>query len=68
MHISPSCTLTEQMVLGTIIYIIIVIIAIIIIIALLKFLFQLFFIAPIGIDALDQEIFNRVIFALAPSR
>jgi hypothetical protein len=56
------------MVLGTIIYIIIVIIAIIIIIAVLKFLFQLFFIAPIGIDALDQEIFNRVIFALAPSR
>jgi hypothetical protein len=25
----------------------------------LKFLFQLFFIAPIGIDALDQEIFNK---------
>jgi hypothetical protein len=54
------------MVLGTLIYIIIIIVAIIIIIALLKFLFQLFFIAPIGIDALDQEIF-RVIFTLQPS-
>ncbi|CAN5513202.1 hypothetical protein BH18THE2_BH18THE2_27880 [soil metagenome] len=52
------------MVLGTIIYIIIVIIAIIIIIALLKFLFQLFFIAPIGIDALDQEIFNKSLLSL----
>jgi hypothetical protein len=56
------------MVLGTLVYIIIIIVAIIIIIALLKFLFQLFLIAPIGIDALDQEIFNRVIFGLAPSR
>jgi hypothetical protein len=56
------------MVVSTIIYIIIVIIAIIIIIALLKFLFQLFFIVPIGIDAMDQEHFNRVIFTLAPSR
>jgi hypothetical protein len=58
----------NKMVVGTIIYIIIVIIAIIIIIALLKFLFQLFFIAPLGIDAIDQELFNRVIFTLAPSR
>jgi hypothetical protein len=56
------------MVVSTIIYIIIVIIAIIIIIALLKFLFQLFFIAPLGIDAIDQELFNRVIFTLSPSR
>ncbi|CAN5313491.1 hypothetical protein BH18THE2_BH18THE2_38770 [soil metagenome] len=55
------------MVLGTLIYIIIIIVVIIVIIALLKFLFQLFFIAPIGIEALDLEIFNRVIFALQPS-
>jgi hypothetical protein len=52
------------MVLGTLIYIIIIIVAIIVIIALLKFLFQLFFVAPIGIDALDLEVFNRLIFAL----
>ena len=52
------------MVLGTIIYIIIVIVAIIIIIALLKFLFQLFFIAPIVIDAGDLEIFNGLSSAL----
>ena len=56
------------MVLGTLIYIIIIIVVIIVIIALLKFLFQLFFIAPVGIDALDQEIFSRVTFALQPLR
>ena len=56
------------MVLGTLIYIIIIIVAIIVIIALLKFLFQLFFIAPIGIDTLDLEVFNRAIFALQPTR
>ena len=50
------------MVLGMLIYIIIII-AIIVIIALLKFLFQLFFIAPVGIDALDLEVFNRAIYA-----
>jgi hypothetical protein len=55
------------MVLGTIIYIIIVIVAIIIIIALLKFLFQLFFITPIGIDAWDLETFNRLSYALQPA-
>ena len=55
------------MVLGTIIYIIIVIVAIIIIIALLKFLFQLFFIALIGIDTSDLEIFNRLSLALQPT-
>ena len=38
------------MVLGTLVYIIIIIIVIIIIIALLKFLFQLFFIIPVGTD------------------
>jgi hypothetical protein len=55
------------MVLGTIIYIIIVIVAIIIIIALLKFLFQLFFIAPIGIDAGNLETFYRLSYALQPA-
>jgi hypothetical protein len=39
-----------KMVLGTLIYIIIIIIVIIVIIALLKFLFQLFFIMPVGVD------------------
>jgi uncharacterized membrane protein len=38
------------MVLGTIVYVILVIIAIIIIILLLKFLFQLFFVIPVGMD------------------
>jgi hypothetical protein len=56
------------MVLGTLVYIIIIIVAIIIIIALLKFLFQLFFIAPVGIDALDLEVYNRAIFALQHSQ
>ena len=56
------------MVLGTLIYIIIIIVVIIIIIALLKFLFQLFFVAPIGIDSLDSEIFGRAIMVLHPLR
>ena len=38
------------MVLGTLVYIIIIIIVIIVIIALLKFLFQLFFVIPVGTD------------------
>jgi hypothetical protein len=50
------------MVLSTLIYIIIIIVAIIVIIALLKFLFQLFFIAPIGIDTLDLEMYNKALF------
>ena len=54
------------MVLGTLIYIIIIIVAIIVIIALLKFLFQLFFIAPVGFDALDLEIYSRAVFAAQP--
>ena len=56
------------MVLGTLVYIIIIIVAIIIIIALLKFLFQVFFIAPVGVDALDLEVYSRAIFALQPSQ
>jgi hypothetical protein len=55
------------MVLGTLVYIIIVIVAIIVILALLKFLFQLFFIGPTGIEAMDLEIFNKVILSLQPS-
>jgi hypothetical protein len=50
----------------TLIYIIIIIVAIIVIIALLKF--QLFFIAPVEIEALDLEIYSRAIFALQPSQ
>ena len=38
------------MVLGTLVYVILVIVAIIIIIFLLRYLFQLFFVTPIGID------------------
>jgi hypothetical protein len=56
------------MVLGTLIYIIIIIVAIIVIIAVLKFLFQLFFIAPVGIETLDLETYSRAIFALPPSQ
>jgi hypothetical protein len=52
------------MVLGTLIYIIIIIVAMLVIIAQLKCLFQLFFIAPVGIDGMDLEVFNRAIFAL----
>jgi hypothetical protein len=38
------------MVLGTLLYVILVIIAIVIIILLLKYLFQLFFVIPVGTD------------------
>ena len=38
------------MVIGTLVYIIVIIIVVIVIIALLKFLFQLFFVIPIGTD------------------
>jgi hypothetical protein len=67
MHISFIAPGSE-MVLSTLIYIIIIIVAIIVIIALLKFLFQLFFIAPIGIDALDLEMYSKAVFALHPSQ
>ena len=67
MHISFIAPESE-MVLSTLIYIIIIIVAIIVIIALLKFLFQLFFIAPIGIDALYLEMYSKAVFALHPSQ
>ena len=54
------------MVLGTLIYIIMIFVAMIIIIALLKFLFQLFFIAPVGIDASDLEVLTKPL-CLTPS-
>ena len=38
------------MVLGTLVWIIVIIIVIIVIVALLKFLFQLFFVMPVGMD------------------
>ena len=68
MHISFIAPGNQKMVLGTLIYIIIIIVAIIVIIALLKFLFQLFFIAPIGIDTLDLEMYSKAVFALHPSQ
>jgi hypothetical protein len=55
------------MVLGTLIYIIIIIVVIIIIIALLQFLFGLFFVAPMGIDSVDLEIFKGSNIALRPA-
>jgi hypothetical protein len=46
----------KKMVLGTIVYVILVIIAIIIIILLLKFLFQLFFVIPVGMDYFSGDL------------
>lgn len=43
------------MVLGTLVYIVILIVVVIVIIALLKFLFGLFFVAPIGIENSDID-------------
>jgi len=50
-----------KMVLGTLVYIIIIIVIIIIIIALLKFLFQLFFIMPIGTDYSSDLLYAKEI-------
>jgi hypothetical protein len=49
------------MVLGTLVYVILVIIAIVIIILLLKFLFQLFFIMPVGIDYSSDMLYAKEI-------
>jgi hypothetical protein len=57
----------DKLVLSTLIYIIIAIVAIIIIVVLLQFLIGLFFIGPIGIDAIDLENFDRLIFSMQPS-
>jgi hypothetical protein len=54
------------MVLGTLLYIIIIIVVIIIIIVLLKFLFQLFFIGPIGIEGWDFYI-DKYVLLLKPA-
>ena len=40
------------MVLGTLLWIIVIIVVIIVIVAILKFLFQLFFVMPVGMDGL----------------
>jgi hypothetical protein len=56
-----------EMVLGTLIYIIIIIVAIIVVVALLKFLFQLFFIGPTGIEAMDIDGVSRLILSLQTS-
>ena len=55
------------MVLGTLVYIILIIVAIIVVVALLKFLFQLFFIGPIGLEAMDIEGVSRLIVSSQPS-
>jgi hypothetical protein len=55
------------MVLGTLVYIILIIVAIIIIIFLLRFLFNLFFVAPLGIDSADLEIFKGSVIAFRPA-
>jgi hypothetical protein len=49
------------MVLGTLLYIIIIIVVIIIIIALLKFLFQLFFVIPVGTDHYGDILYAKEI-------
>jgi hypothetical protein len=67
MHKCYPAPVGVTMVLGTLIYIIIIIVVIIVIIALLKFLFQLFFVAPLGFDSSDLEIFKGSIVALRPS-
>ena len=54
------------MVLGTLLYIIIIIVVIIVIIALLKFLFQLFFIGPIGIEGWDFYV-DKYVLLLRPT-
>jgi|GEM_PF-453632 len=70
-----------KMVLGTLVYIIIIIVVIIVIIALLKFLFQLFFVIPVGTDysadllyardsvtnELDNIVFDGTIFVVIVS-
>ena len=49
------------MVLGTLLYIIIIIVVIIIMIALIKFVFQLFFVIPIGTDYYGDLLYTREI-------
>ena len=56
-------SLKHKMLICLVHYIIIIIIAIIVIVALLRFVFQLFLIGPAGIETLDHEIFNRLIFS-----
>jgi hypothetical protein len=49
------------MVLGTLLWIIVIIVVIIVIIALLKFLFQLFFVIPIGTDYSADLLYTKEI-------
>lgn len=53
------------MVLGTLVYVILVIIAIVIIILLLKFVFQLFFVIPIGTDYSDLLYAKEILLPLS---
>jgi hypothetical protein len=50
-----------EMVLGTLLYVILVIIAIVIIILLLRFLFQLFFVIPVGSDYHTELLYAKEI-------
>jgi hypothetical protein len=50
-----------KMVLGTLLWIIVIIIVIIVIVALLKFLFQLFFVIPVGADYSADLLYAREI-------
>jgi hypothetical protein len=55
-----------EMVLGTLLWVIVIIIVIIVIVALAKFLFQLFFVIPIGTDYYTDLLYTKAI--LLPMR
>jgi hypothetical protein len=54
------------MVLGTLLWIIVVIVVIIVIVALLKFLFQLFFLVPVGTDYSADLLYAREVLLPMP--
>ena len=51
-----------EMVLGTLVYVILVIIAVAIIIFLLKFIFQLFFVIPVGADYSTDFLYAKELY------
>ena len=56
------------MVLGTLLWIIVIIVVIIVIVALLKFLFQLFFVIPVGTDSSTDLQYAKEILLPMPVR
>jgi hypothetical protein len=54
------------MVLGTLLWIIVVIVVIIVIVALLKFLFQLFFLVPVGTGYSADLLYAREVLLPMP--